>query len=61
MQLRPEMMLSCQADRRVIKQILNGYREGRVTRRQLETAASHLLRVIKSLKGRNGKNGKEDI
>ncbi len=45
----------------VIKQILNGYREGRVTRRQLETAASHLLRVIKSLKGRNGKNGKEDI
>lgn len=45
----------------MIKQILNGYREGRVTRRQLETAASHLLRVIKSLKGRNGKNGKEDI
>ena len=45
----------------VINQILNGYREGRVTRRQLETAASHLLRVIKSLKGRNGKNGKEDI
>lgn len=45
----------------MINQILNGYREGRVTRRQLETAASHLLRVIKSLKGRNGKNGKEDI
>lgn len=60
MQLRPEMMLSCPAPP-VINQILNGYREGRVTRRQLETAASHLLRVIKSLKGRNGKNGKEDI
>ena len=45
----------------VINQILNGYREGRVTRGQLETAVHHLLQVIESLKGRNGKNGKEDI
>ena len=45
----------------VIKQILNGYREGRVTRGQLETAVHHLLQVIESLKGRNGENGKENI
>ena len=37
----------------VINQILNGYREGRVTRGQLETAVHHLLQVIESLKGRN--------
>lgn len=43
MQLRPEMMLSCPAGRPVINQILNGYREGRVTRGQLETAVHHLL------------------
>ena len=45
----------------VINQILNGYREGRVTRGQLETAVHHLLQVIESLKGRNGENGKENI
>lgn len=60
MQLRPEMMLSCPAPP-VINQILNGYREGRVTRGQLETAVHHLLQVIESLKGRNGENGKENI
>lgn len=45
----------------MINQILNGYREGRVTRGQLETAVHHLLQVIESLKGRNGENGKENI
>lgn len=60
MQLRPEMC--CHARRAaVINQILNGYREGRVTRGQLETAVHHLLQVIESLKGRNGENGKENI
>lgn len=33
----------------VIAQILNGYKEGRVTRRQLETAVENLLLMIKSI------------
>lgn len=33
----------------VIMQILKGYEEGRVSRRQLETAVTHLLQMIKSV------------
>lgn len=33
----------------VIRQILKGYEEGRVTREQMETAAGHLLRMLRRI------------
>ena len=36
----------------VIRQILKGYEEGRVTREEIETAAGHLLCMIRRIHGK---------
>lgn len=36
----------------VIRQILKGYEEGRVTREEMETAAGHLLCMIRRIHGK---------
>ena len=35
----------------VIRQILKGYEEGRVTREQMETAAGHVLSMLRRIQG----------